>query len=474
MRMSNNSSRSKSPTTDPQPHDEDAERAVLGSLLVDPDATYRVQDVGLEPGHFYNVGNGAIYKGIMALVADLKPVDVVLLCERLRQDGAPAGKTTLDILGGPAAVLSLIETTPTAIHVAHYAQTVLDLYRRRRLIGVAGQIAGLAHTSQDSIESVYTDALRMLMGVTRVETQGSHLYGSDDALVEYIAKQTGRRERLAADPDAMIKTGIPSLDDILGDISPGTLHAIVARSSVGKTIYMEQVAEYNAKRGHRVAFYHLELSHEMMADRLMARHAGVSVNELRRGYGGRELAEAMQRVRGWYRNIVYIHCPGWTAERISADVQRLVARDECEIAIVDYLQKITLPSGQKGLTGAMLYGLVAETLKNVAEIAGIPVVIGSQVSRDYKTRVDQRPRMEDIRNSGEIEEKANQVVVLHRPGENDAQRQGLLPFGSPIPMEAWIEKNTQGGLGKVDLVHLAGRYVLGEKAGTDVVERIPF
>jgi replicative DNA helicase len=244
------------------------------------------------------------------------------------------------------------------------------------------------------------------MAVTRVETRASHLYGSDDALVAYIAQQTRRRERLATNPDAMIKTGIPSLDNVLGDISPGTLHAIVARSSVGKTIYMEMVAEHNAKRGHRVAFYHLELPHEMMMDRLMARHAKVSVNELRRGYGGRELSEAMQLVRGWYRNLVYIHCPGWGAERIAADIQRLVAREECEVAIVDYLQKITLPSGgsTRGLSGAMLYGLVAEFLKNVAEIAGIPVVIGSQVSRDYKTRVDQRPHMEDIRNSGEIEE----------------------------------------------------------------------
>ena len=440
------------------PNDPQAEKAVLGSLLIDPDALYRVQESGLTVGDFLGPANQILYAGMIQLAKELRPIEIIGLANVLGQRQSKEGKTLLDQIGGIPAINALAAELPSAIYVSHYAEIVIAKARQRRLMSVAGEIVALANDGNGSTDGLYDHAMRLILGATETASFGSHLYGGDDALESYIALQTGRRERLQRDPDSMIVTGLHDLDRLIGDIAPGILHAVVARPAVGKTAYMETVAENNARRGHRVAFYHLELSHDMMSDRMMARYAGIPVNELRRGAYDRRITDSLEGIRQWYERIIYIHCPGWSCERITADIRRLVARDECELAIVDYLQKIALPSNRNSMNAAMLYGLIAEGLKNCAELSGIPIIMGAQVSRQFKTQKDKRPHMEDIRNSGEIEEKANQIVVLHRPSAEDQQ----FDFGSPIPTECHVEKNTQGATGSVDLLHIAGRFLIAE------------
>jgi len=236
-------------------------------------------------------------------------------------------------------------------------------------------------------------------------------------------------------------------------------------------MYLEQLAEHNAKRGHKVAFYHLELTHQTMLDRRMARQSTVSIRELIRGYNGPEVARAMDALRPWQTNLVYVHCPGWSSERVAVDIARLYARGECDLALVDYLQKLRLPE-RRGFNSAMLVGQSAEALKNAAEQLNIPIAVASQVSRDFKSRKTRRPHMEDLRNSGELEEKANQIVILHRPLTRDPTHPQQTE-----PMEAHIEKNTLGALGRAKLVHLLGRFLIAAAAqpsATGETPAIPF
>jgi len=365
----------------------------------------------------------------------------------------------LHMIGGPAELARLITHTPTSIHAGHYAEIVHRLAQQRQLIHVSGDIAAVAQDHDGPIETLYDEVSRQFFDAVDVSSPASHLRGDDNTLTEYLANQERIKDRLAANPDALITTGWPDIDHYLGDIEAGMLHVVVARPSVGKTIYLEGVAEHNAQRGHSVAFYHLELSHSLMLNRRMARYSGIPIGKLRRGHTGPELSRALDLIRPWHQRITYIHCAGWSAERIAADMVRLAAKGQCDVAIIDYFQKIRWPD-VKGANVAAIMGLMAETLKNCAENLGIPVITAAQVNRGWKSNANDRPHIENLRNSGEIEEKCNQAVVLHRPQDREDRRGGV----ESETIAVAVEKNTTGDVGRCELFHQLGRFRFVAKA----------
>lgn len=430
------------------PSDWKSERALVGALIIDPEQITTVRGV-VAAADFWDKNLGIIYQAIMDMYP--KPPEYISLCETLESKRNGDGRSLLEHVGGAAYLTGLITSTVSSAYAESYAETVKRKSRQRKMIEIAAEIAKRAYEHGGPIEGLYDDVARLVSGAIEVTGANSHMYGSDELLVNYLVNQ---EKRAALRDDDLIQSGIYDLDAILGDIPAGILHVVAARPGVGKTLYMERVAEHNADRGHRVAFYHLELSPQFMLDRAVSRRARITVQQLRRGYRGQEVQSAMDQVNKWVHNMVYVHCAGWTAERIAADIQRLTMRGECELAIVDYLQKVTCT--ERSLNSAQRLGHVAEQLKIAAETQGIPIVTASQVSRDFKSRDDKRPRAEDLRNSGEIEEKANQLIVLHRPEERD----GLLPDGTPEPIELHVEKNTQGPVGSCKVLHIAGYNLL--------------
>ena len=438
----------------PEPRSIEAERAVLGAMLIDPDAVLRVQQTRLKPEDFYVAGNGAICEAFFYLADHFQPIDFVTVVDRL--GGEFAGELT-----------GLINEAPSSVHAEHYALIVRRASQQRRIIAGAGKIASLAYGHDGTLDELYDLVSQEFFAAVDVREPESHLYGNDDALIEYLVHQEQRAEKLRQDPNALIVTGMKSLDDILDNVPRGRLHVIAARPGIGKTMYLEAVAEFGARCGYKIAFYHLEHSHEIMLDRRMARHSCIATRMLVRGYTGPEVSKAIDAMREWQSRIVYIHCPGWTAERVAIDMMRLRARGEMDIGIVDYLQKLTLPRGE-GMNSSMLVGAQVERLKIAAENLGVPVFLGSQVSHDWKTRADKRPHMSDCRNSGEIEEKANQIVMMHRPKERS------FPFqGRSEVLELYVDKNTDGGLGIAKVEHVGGRFLLADRKA-DEVEPIPF
>ena len=436
------------------PHSIEAEEAVLGSILIDPDAILRAQEKGLVASDFFRVANGAIYAVCSTLADRFAAADYVtvqdMLENRVNGDGSQ-----LHMIGGAAELTRLITSAVTSVHAGHYAEIVHRLAQQRQLMAVGTEIVKAANAHDGPIETLYDEVSRQFFDAVDVSSPASHLRGNDDSLAEYLANQERIKERLDANPDALITTGWVDLDRYLGDIEAGMLHVVVARPGVGKTIYLEGIAEHNARRGHTVALYHLELSHALMLNRRMARYSGIPIGRLRRGYQGIELSRAIDEIRPWHHRITYIHCAGWSAERIAADMVRLRARGECDLAIIDYLQKLRWPEN-KGANLAALYGLMAETLKNVAENLGIPVVTAAQVNRSWKSNANGRPHIEDLRSSGEVHEKCNQAVVLHRPQDREDRRGG----GSSETIEVAVEKNTTGDVGRLELFHQLGRFRL--------------
>lgn len=419
-----------------EPSNITAEKAVLGSLLIDPDATFRVLETGLTDSDFWNERNGKIYAAIMGLHKRGVQPDYITVCDRLPD--IPASE-----------IAEMVRSTVTPIHAAYYAEIVRDCARRRILLRAAAEVAALA-CSEKPLGEVYDETAQLFFNLTRPDgIDKSHLYGSDDTLVEYLANQERRAERGA---NHYVYTGLRDLDEILGDIQPAYLFVVGAKTSIGKTMFLEQIAEYNAQKGRRVAYYHLELVHQSMLDRQMARWSGIDVRRLREGYCGPEIGEAQEVIRQWMDRMIYVHCPGWPIERITTDIARLRAQEGLDLAVVDYLGKVPLGGGRNQNEASQI-GLLVEALKTCAERLEIPICTGSQVSRFFKQTGDKRASMADLRGSGEIAEKASQVVMLHR-------QEGALPDAVVENIEACVEKNADGRLGECGLVHVRGRFLL--------------
>ena len=440
------------------PHDAEAEKIVVGALLVDPDAMPRVQEVGLKHSDFHNQGYRWIVESAEALASRGEPIELISVSDELTAQSGLEGDR-LAAIGGMPALASIMNNVGPLATVGYYAERIVRCSRRRRLIAAGAQISADAHMHDGELGDLYGNAISTLFGAIDDADDDAHLTGGREAVERYRKGQMARKERLARDPNALLKTYWPSVDHRLGDFQEGQLIIIAASTSVGKTMAMEQIAEANAMRGHKIIYYHLELSHQSMLDRCVARHSSVKVQELRQGENGPKVERALDEIAQWQQNIIYVHCPGWTADRIAADIIRYQARGLCDMAVVDYLQKIAIPDVRGDARNyAQLVGGKVEILKNAAERSAIPIVLGSQVNRDYKTNANKRPTLEGLRDSGEIAEKANVVMILHNPKareERDDTDESEL-------IELYIEKSTDGPLGKADLVHLKGKFLLGE------------
>lgn len=434
----------------------------MGAMLLDSDAVIRVGAVGLVSGDFWHPPNQTIYKAIAGLADAGTAVDYHTVGNALEQ-ARHNGQNCLEFVGGWAGLTRLVTRTSSTVHVTDYARQLKALSFRRHLISLGGKLVGLGHNHEGTLEQLQGDAMRMVADGLELEDTESHLYGSDETLLDYLVTQQQREERLASDPAALVETPWPDLNRLISDTDAGIVHVVAARPGVGKTIYLEGIAEYNAQRGKRVAFYHLELSNQFMLDRRMARHSHIAYDELKRGYCGDEVQLATAEIAKWQRNVTYIHCPTWPVERIVADAQRLHTECKADVVLVDYLQRIPLPEVRNRSEWTMV-GQVMARIKDGAERMGVPLFLACQLVRDMEKRGDNPvPRMSDLYGGAHIEMAANQIVILHNPqGLDDQGPAKLGPDDAETGLrEAYVVKNTQGAMGKVTLVHFRREFQFG-------------
>jgi len=427
------------------PHSNEAEDALIGCLLLDPTCIFEVQRI-CSPDDLYSVKHKWIYEAIMAVHEARRPIDDLTLCEELRNQGR------LTDIGGQSELTRLTITVPTAINAAEYAHIVADYALRRRFIDVGSDIVRMAHDIDGDVATMLAKIGADFSEAMPKTEDGAHLTG-DAALVGYLGTLGERADRLAKDPNSLLSTGWTEIDRWF-PFEPGSLIMVCGAPGIGKTMLMENIAENNARHEKHVVFYHFELSHDVMLDRRMARHSGVDYYRLRRGEMPEPVHAATQRLSKWQHNMVYVHCPGWTMTQVAADIARLDFEWGVDLVVVDYLQKAALPM-LRGRNEASLIGMVAEQLKNVAETAAIPIIMGSQVNRAMYSRSDQKPHLGDIRSSGEPAEKANVVVLIHRNKDEDKQQ-------PEDRTEVYLEKNTFGYCGHAVLLHRPGLYRFDE------------
>ena len=288
----------------------------------------------------------------------------------------------------------------------------------------------------------------------------AHLGGGDDSAALLWAESFDWYDALLAKRDALALLPISerklvdwpwaSWNALIDPMEPGMLASIAAPDGQGKTIVVECLAEHWASRKLKVVFVHYELNRALMLDRRTARHTSIPVRTLKSGMMTPEQRAIVKQVRprllAWEGEITYLHTPGWTMERTVAELSKLNADGQCDVAVIDYLEKVSPSARQVALYGQQVWMRQAddvERLKNFAESVEIPVVMVAQMKKSGKDETWQRMDRNDIGGSAAKSDKANLVVILKRDREeNDGS------YSRTIHVQ--IDKNTMGATGAFD------------------------
>ncbi len=387
------------------PANPEAEEAVLGSLLIDPDAVLKVASF-LEADDFYREKNGWIYQAVLDLHERREPADFVTLTDELER------RNILQEVGGAAYITALINSVPSAVYVEHYAHIVERTATLRRLIDAAGQIAALAYEEAEDVGEVVDRAEQLVFNVSerRVRRDLMPVRQVMHEVVDRIDFLHRHQGQILGVP-----TGFTQLDRLLGGFQKSDLIILAARPSVGKTSLSLNFA-LNAARRYRkvVAFFSLEMSAEQLVQRLLAMETGIDQQRLRKGeIQDHEWDMLMAAAGELSSTMLFIDdTPALSALELRTKARRLQAEHGLDMVVVDYLQLMRGDNRSENRVQEISY--ISRSLKSLARELETPLIALSQLSRAIESRTDHKPMLSDLRESGAIEQDADIVMFIYR------------------------------------------------------------
>jgi replicative DNA helicase len=396
------------------PQSIDAEQSVLGALLIDRDAIVEVAEL-LQPGDFYRNHHGSVYAAVLELYERREPIDVVTVSEVLER------AEQLDAIGGSAYLASLINLTPTAVNVVHYARIVERKAVLRNLIGAAGKIAGIGYEDNADVSEAIDRAEQELFSVSQKRLVSgfsplkSLLFTAYDRL-DYLHQHKGEISG--------VRSGFSELDTLTAGFQKSDLVIVAARPSIGKTSLALNIAEHAAvTEGKTVGIFSLEMSKEQLVLRLLSSVAKIDSSRLRTGFleemDFTRLAPAMNTLA---EAPVYIDdTPNISTMELRTKARRLQAESGLDMLVVDYLQLMQSSVQSRDANRVQEVSEISRGLKALARELQVPVIALSQLSRQAEMRESKKPRLSDLRESGSIEQDSDLVLFLWREKERTAE-----------------------------------------------------
>lgn len=423
------------------PHDEAAEEAVLGSILVDGESLLRVTPV-LRPEDFYRERNRWVYQACLALFQRSEAIDQVAVAHEL------ATQDRLDPSGGPAFLSHLIATVPTSVYADHYARIVSRTATMRNLIGAAGEIAGLGYEQDADVDDTLRQAEDLLFRIrSRQETRD--FVPLREVLDHYLEDSTTRTQMdIAGGP---IQTGFIDLDRLLGGLQRSDLLILAARPSLGKSTLALNIARNAAEHGNVCGMFSLEMSRDQLALRMLSAEAEVDSHRLRLHLmTEREQQRVIDSVGALSDLPIYVDdTPLESIVEIRSKARRLSLEHSLDLLVVDYIQLIQA----MGRSGNRVQEMseISRALKGIARDLNVPLLALSQLSRAVEQRPSHRPQLSDLRDSGSIEQDADVVAFIYRYTEEEWERVNPTdPFPRNVA-EIIIAKHRNGPLGTLHL-----------------------
>jgi replicative DNA helicase len=389
------------------PQNIEAEAAVLGSILIDPEAIVQVADY-LRPEDFYRDAHRVIYQAALELYEQREPADLITLTDELLR------REKLEEVGGASYVSSLANQVPTSANVDHYGRIVERTATLRRLIHAAGQIAAVAYSEPDA-NAALDQAERLVFNISQHYTRADfdHIR---DTLRDYIDKLEQLHEHRGT--IVGVPTGFSDLDKLTGGLQKSDLVILAARPSVGKTALSLSLAHNAALRyGHAVAIFSLEMSKEQLVARLLSMDAAVDQSRLRTGMldddEWERISESVGRLSE--ANIYIDDTPGITLVEMRSKARRLMMERGYSLMIVDYLQLMQGSGTGRGHENRVQeVSEISRGLKALARELNVPVMALAQLSRAVESRTEKKPQLSDLRESGSIEQDADVVMFIYR------------------------------------------------------------
>jgi len=408
------------------PQNVEAERAVLGGVLLEPEAATKAIEI-VSPESFYRPAHGKIFQAMIVLFKRHEPIDVMTLAEELKKSG------DLDALGGVAALTDLVDGTPTAANIEHYARIVLDKFILRQLIRASTDIAQDAYAASREADAILDSAEQKIFKISESRVSQGFVH------IKEILKE--RFEEIQRVHETRVSiTGLPSgfidLDKYTAGFHPSDLVIIAGRPSMGKTSFALNIAQHVGLMEKKpVAVFSLEMSKELLVQRLLCSEAQVDAQKVRRGFTSSKDIERLTNAAGLLSEApVFIDdTPAISTLDMRARARRLKSEHDVALVIIDYLQLARCSDRVENRQQEI--SAISRSLKALAKELSIPVIALSQLSRAVEARGgDRRPMLSDLRESGAIEQDADLVLFLYRPelydpGDPDKQGKAELIIG---------------------------------------------
>ncbi len=416
------------------PHNREAERGVLGSMLRMNGVIGDVLQI-VRADHFYTDAHRQVFQAAVELYEHGQPADLVTLGEALHK------RKQIENIGGYGYLGELWDAAPTAANAEHYARIVRDKAIIRDLIHAGTEILRDAYHPNAPAEELLESAERKILDIAEWGVTGQTFELGrvlDEAFDRIDSRHEGEVHALAG-----LSTGLVDLDDKTAGLQNSELIIVASRPSVGKTAFSLNLTRHIAlDEGHPVFFCSLEQSRIELAERLLCAHARVDGFKLRKGHLSSEEMQRLIHAGGELRNakIFIDDSPGQNMLRIAANARRLRLRHGIKLVVIDYLQLVE-PDDRTASRQEQV-SVISRRLKFLAKELSIPVLACAQLNRGVENRTDSKPRLADLRESGAIEQDADTVMLLHRP-EN---AEGVI--------EVLIAKQRNGPTGEVPLTYL--------------------
>lgn len=423
------------------PHNIEAEVAVLGSLLLDKNLIDTAGEK-LKPEHFYRKEHQSIFKAILELYSDDKPVDLISLTDRLKKKGE------LEKIGGASFVSSIVSALPTPANIEHYAAILIEKAILRELIDVSNDITNRCYAGKEDGTKILDKAEQSIFNIAQQKVSSAFARIKDlisDSL-ELAEKLAKKKEYITGLP-----TGFKDLDVRTSGLHPSELIIIAGRPSMGKTSLALNIARNVAVEEKKpVAIFSLEMAKEQLVQRLLCVEARVDSHRLRTGFLAEEDWPKLTMGAGiLFEAPIFIDDSSTlTALELRAKARRLKAKQDIALIVLDYIQ---LMSSQRSSENRQQeIAEISRALKSLARELKVPVIAVSQLSRRVETRGEShRPILSDLRESGALEQDADVVMLLLReeyynPENEEAKGKAVLN----------IAKQRNGPTGDINLAFL--------------------
>ena len=425
------------------PHSYEAEQAVIGSMIMDPDAVPIAMEL-INKDDFFNRQYGLLFGAMTELYREGKNGDLVTIKAKLEEMDVSSEVISLDF------IREILEMVPTSANIKQYATIVYEKAMLRKLIKVNDNISAKCYAGTDKLEDIMESTEKEVFEVLRSRSSGDFV-----PINKVVANVFDKLEQASLTKGTVtgLATGYIYLDNQLSGLQPSDFILIAARPSVGKTAFALNVTEHIAiRKPNAVAIFSLEMSKEQLVNRLISQHSMVSSQKMRAGELNESEWEKIVETADIIgnSNIVIDDTPSITIGDLRSKCRKFKLEKDIQLVVIDYLQLMrgngNYPSREQEIAD------ISRSLKGIARELNIPVVALSQLNRSVESRPDHRPIMADLRESGSIEQDADIIMFLYRDAYYSDE-------GDKSVAECIVAKNRHGQTDKVQLGWI-GEYTL--------------